>query len=307
MNILYIGELAAFGTALCWTFGSQFFEAAGKRVGPLSVNLIRLLLALLLFCILSLFTNGTLYPVSFPLHAWLWLGLSGIVGFALGDLFLFKAFVEIGPRISMLIMTLTAPLSALMGLTFINEKYLLPQWIGMIVTLLGVSWVILERSNNNQNSKRKARIITKSGIIYAFLGTLGQATGYILSKYGMIINNEYLDPFAATQIRVIAGTIGFMIIITINRSWSNVMIALKNKSAMGFMFGGAFLGPFLGVSLSLLALHYITAGVASTITALVPILIIPSVMLIGKEHVSIRAFAGAIIAVAGVFMLFLEF
>lgn len=307
MTILYIGELAAFGTALCWTFGSQFFEAAGKRVGPLSVNLIRLLLALLLFCILSLLTKGTLYPVNFPVHAWIWLGLSGIVGFALGDLFLFKAFVEIGPRISMLIMTLTAPLSAIMGLTFLNEKYLLPQWIGMIVTLLGVSWVILERSNNNQNTKRKTRIITKSGIIYAFLGTFGQATGYILSKYGMMINNEYLDPFAATQIRVIAGTVGFMIIITINRSWSNVMIALKNKSAMGFMFGGAFLGPFLGVSLSLLALHYITAGVASTITALVPILIIPSVMFVGKEHVSIRAFAGAIIAVAGVFLLFLKF
>jgi drug/metabolite transporter (DMT)-like permease len=307
MNILYIGELAAFGTALCWTFGSQFFEAAGKRVGPLSVNLIRLLLALLLFCILSLLMHGTLYPIDFPAHAWIWLGLSGIVGFALGDLFLFKAFVEIGPRISMLIMTLTAPLSALMGLTFLNEKYLLPQWIGMIITLIGVSWVILERSNNNQNTKRKTRIITKSGIIYAFLGTLGQATGYILSKYGMMINNEYLDPFAATQIRVIAGTVGFMIIITINRSWSNIMIALKNKSAMGFMFGGAFLGPFLGVSLSLLALHYITAGVASTITALVPILIIPSVMFIGKEHVSIRAFAGAIIAVAGVFLLFVKF
>ena len=307
MNILYIGELAAFGTALCWTFGSQFFEAAGKRVGTISVNLIRLLLALLLFCILSLFTHGTLFPVDFPAHAWIWLGLSGIVGFALGDLFLFKAFVEIGPRISMLIMTLTAPLSAIMGLTFLNEKYLLPQWIGMIVTLLGVSWVILERSNNNQNTKRKTRIITRTGIIYAFLGTLGQATGYILSKYGMMVNNEYLDPFAATQIRVIAGTIGFMIIITVNRSWSNVMIALKNKSAMGFMFGGAFLGPFLGVSLSLLALHYITAGVASTITALVPILIIPSVMFVGKEHVSIRAFAGAIIAVAGVFLLFLKF
>ncbi|RKY92761.1 MAG: EamA family transporter, partial [Ignavibacteriae bacterium] len=273
-------------------------------VGTISVNLIRLLLALLLFCILSLLTTGTLYPVDFPAHAWIWLGLSGIVGFALGDLFLFKAFVEIGPRISMLIMTLTAPLSAIMGMTFLDEKYLLPQWIGMAVTLLGVSWVILERSNNNKNTKRKTRIITRTGIIYAFLGTLGQATGYILSKYGMLVNNEYLDPFAATQIRVIAGTIGFMIIITLNRSWSNVIIALKNKSAMGFMFGGAFLGPFLGVSLSLLALHYITAGVASTITTLVPILIIPSVMFIGKEHVSIRAFAGAVIAVTGIFLLF---
>lgn len=307
MNISYIGELAAFGTALCWTFGSQFFEAAGKRVGTLSVNLIRLLLALLLFCILSLITKGNLFPVNFPLHAWIWLGLSGLIGFALGDLFLFKAFVEIGPHLSMLIMTLTAPISALLGLTFLGEIYSLQQWLGMLITLTGVSWVIFERSNNNQNNKRKIRKITKSGIIYAFLGTLGQATGYVLSKYGMMINNDYLEPFAATQIRVIVGTIGFMIIISLSRSWSKVFIAIKNISAMRFMLGGAILGPFLGVSLSLLALHYITAGVASTITALVPILIIPSVMYIGKEHVSIRAFGGAIIAVAGVFLLFMKF
>ena len=216
--MLYIGELAAFGTALCWTFGSQFFEAAGKRVGPLSVNLNRLFLALGLFFILITIRTGYPIPIDFSSHAWFWLGLSGIVGFAIGDLFLFKAFVEIGPRISMLIMTLTAPFSALMGLTFLNEKYLLPQWIGMIVTLFGVSLVILERSNNKKR-KRKVSKITTSGIIYAFLGTLGQATGYILSKYGMMTDDGYLDPFSATQIRVIAGTIGFVVIITLNQSW----------------------------------------------------------------------------------------
>ena len=129
MNFAYIGELAAFGTALCWTFGSQCFEAAGKRVGPLSVNLIRIVLALILFCILSLFTTEKLFPMDFSMHAWVWLGISGIVGFALGDLFLFKAFVEIGPRLSMLIMTLTAPISAILGLLFLGEIYLPLQWM----------------------------------------------------------------------------------------------------------------------------------------------------------------------------------
>lgn len=304
MNIIYIGELAAFGTALCWTFGSQFFEAAGKRVGPLSVNLIRLLMALSFFCILMIIRNGSLIPMDFSLHAWFWLGLSGIVGFAIGDLFLFKAFVEIGPRISMLIMTLTAPISAILGLTFLNEEYFLFQWIGMIVTLFGVSLVILEKSDNKQR-KRKVRKITTSGLLFALIGTIGQAGGYILSKYGMQTNEGYLDPFSATQIRVIAGIIGFMVIITFNNSWKNIFSALKHKSAMGFMLGGAFLGPFMGVSLSLLALHYITAGVSSTITAIVPIMIIPSVIFFGKEHVSIRAFSGAVIAVIGVFLLFL--
>ena len=132
-----------------------------------------------LFLILVTIRTGYPIPIDFSFHAWFWLGLSGIVGFAIGDLFLFKAFVEIGPRISMLIMTLTAPISAILGLTFLNEEYLLYQWIGMIITLFGVSLVILEKSNNKQR-KRRVRKITKSGIIFAFLGTVGQATGYIL-------------------------------------------------------------------------------------------------------------------------------
>lgn len=298
----YVGELAAFGTALCWTIGSQFFEAAGKRVGAMSVNLIRLVMALALFFILLLLRDGTPIPTDFSLHAWFWLGLSGFIGFALGDLFLFRAFVEIGPRLSMLIMTLTAPISAILGLTFLNEEYLIYQWLGMIITLFGISIVILEKSNNQQ-TKRNVRKITFTGLLFAFLGTFGQASGYILSKYGMMTSEGYLDPFAATQIRVIAGTFGFILIISIRKSWGNVFKALKHKSAMAFTFGGAFVGPFLGVSLSLLALHYITAGVASTITALVPILIIPSVVIIGKEHISIRAVVGAVIAVAGVMIL----
>jgi drug/metabolite transporter (DMT)-like permease len=302
----YYGELAAFGTALCWTFGSQFFEAAGKRVGAMSVNLIRLVMALVLFIILITVRDGTPFPTDFSLHAWFWLGLSGFIGFALGDLFLFKAFVEIGPRISMLIMTLTAPISAILGLTFLNEDYLLIQWLGMTITLGGISIVILEKSNTKK-SRKKVRTITFSGVLFAFFGTFGQASGYILSKYGMTTYDGYLDPFAATQIRVIAGTIGFMFIITFRKSWKNVYKTVKHKSAMMFTFGGAFVGPFLGVSLSLLALHYITAGVASTITALVPILIIPSVVIFGKEHVSIRAIVGAIIAVVGVFLLFIKF
>lgn len=299
----YAGEMAALGTALCWTFGSQMFEAAGKRAGAMAVNLLRLLMAFVFFCVVSMIIRGTLIPLDFPQHAWIWLGLSGIIGFAFGDLFLFKAFVEIGPRLSMLIMTLTAPLSAIMGLVFLDEIYLYPHWIAMIITLTGVSWVIFERPKSNKNRKRQFRKITFRGVVWAFLGTIGQATGYILSKYGMKIGDSYLEPFAATQIRIIAGSIGFLLIITFNNNWPDVKKAVKNRSAMLFCGGGAFMGPFLGVSLSLLALHYTTAGVASTITALVPIFLIPSVIFIGKEHVSFRAFLGAVIAVSGVILL----
>jgi len=254
-----------------------------------------------------LILHGTLFPMNFPAGAWFWLGISGIIGFAFGDLFLFKAFVEIGPRLSMLVMTLTAPISAGLGILFLGEHYTLMQLLGILVTLAGVGWVVMERPRGAGGSGgRKIRVITAGGILSAFLGTLGQATGYVLSKYGMQTADGYLDPFAATQVRVIAGTFGFIIVVLIRGALPQVKAALSNTSAMGFMCGGAFMGPFLGVSLSLLALHYTTTGVAATITALVPILIIPSVVFLGKEHVSARAFMGAVLAVGGVIILMLN-
>ncbi len=309
MTFQYFGELAALGTALCWTFGSQFFEAAGKRIGARSVNMLRLIMAFLFFCITSLIMHGNLIPLDYPAKAWIWLSISGFVGFALGDLFLFSAFVEIGPRLSMLIMSLTAPVSAILGWVFLGEHYEPHHWLAMLVTLSGVSWVILERAGQitgANSGKRKIRQITGHGVLMAFLGTLGQATGYIMSKYGMQNAGSYLEPFASTQIRVIAGLLGFVVILSFKKGWPDLIQSLKNKDAMVFMSGGAFMGPFLGVSLSLLALHYTTAGVAATITALVPIFLIPSVILIAKEHVSLRAFMGAIVAVAGVFILMIK-
>ncbi len=283
------------------------FEAAGKRVGATVVNWLRMILAFVFFCCVSLVVRGTPLPLDFPASAWLWLGLSGFIGFAVGDLFLFKAFVEIGPRLSMLVMTLTAPIAAILGLIFLGEQYGLTQWLGMFITLAGVSWVILERSGKATPANRKVRVITASGVLFALLGTLGQAIGYILSKYGMqTIGGEYLGAFGSTQIRIIAGIIGFVPVLIYRRSWGRLGKAVRDKQVMGLLSAAAFVGPFLGVSLSLLALHYTTAGVASTITALVPVFLIPSVVLISQEHVSLRAGLGALVAVSGVILLLVK-
>lgn len=305
----YWGEIAAIATVLCYTICTQCFEAAGKRIGTLSSNLIRLWMALLLFCATMYLTKGTFFPVQFSMVAWLWLGASGIIGFSIGDLFLFKAFVEIGPRITMLIFSLSAPFTAIIGWLFLNEHYTLYQWLGMAVTLIGVAMVILEKEEKNEkvSVKRKTRKITPSGILFGFGGMMGQAIGYIFSKIGMNSGNQMLDPFASTQIRVIAGIIGFIIIFTLMGYWHRIIPAIKHKGAMGFLFAGAFLGPFLGVALSLLALHYTTTGVATTIMALTPVLIIPFSVYLHKEHVSYRGFLGALVAFTGTALLIIRF
>jgi drug/metabolite transporter (DMT)-like permease len=300
----FTGELIALSTVFCWTISVQFFEAASKRIGSTSVNIIRLSIALFLFSLLLFFKHGYVFPIHFSSHAWFYLGLSGIIGFFLGDICLFKALVEIGPRVTMLIFSLSAPTAAIIGWIFLDEVYVLYQWIGMIITLSGVCIVILERNPGpSEKTKLKQRKISLIGILYGFGGMFGQALGYILSKTGMQTESGYLDAFASTQIRAIAAFICFLILFTVTRKWGKVKSGLQDRKAVLFTASGSVIGPFLGVSLSLMALRYLTTGVASTFLSLVPVFIIPFSIFLHKEHVSIRAIAGAFIAVLGIYLL----
>lgn len=300
----YIGEAVALATVLCWTFSVQFFAAASRQVGAIPVNIIRLTVALVLFAVLLRYKDGSVVPLHFPAHAWVFLSLSGIVGFFIGDIFLFKALVELGPRVAMLVQSLAAPTAAMLGWMFLAEIYLPHQWLGMAVALLGVAVVILERgAKAGPAPKLKIQAISARGVAFGLAGMCGQAGGIVLSKIGMRIDCGYLDAFAATEIRAMAAFLCFLLFFTITRKWRNVHTALANPRAVALTAAGAFFGPFLGVSLSLLALHYLTSGVASTFFALVPICIIPFSIYLQKEHVSVRAVAGAIVAVGGVYLL----
>jgi len=254
----WAGELIAITTVLCWTISVQFFEAASKRVGATPVNIIRLTVALMLFSLLLFFRYGYIFPVNFPLSAWFYLSLSGIVGFFIGDIFLFKALVEIGPRVAMLIFSLSAPTAALIGWLFLDEIYVLHQWVGMFVTLFGVGIVILQRNQKaSKPSKLKIRDISLKGVLFGFGGMFGQASGYVLSKTGMQTESGYLDAFSATQIRAIAAFICFLVFFTVTGKWGNVKAAVRNTTAVLFTAIGSAIGPFLGVSLSILILHYL--------------------------------------------------
>ena len=302
----YTSELIAIATVLCWTISVQFFEAASKRVGATPVNIIRLTVALILFSLLLFFRHGYILPVNLPPHAWFYLSLSGVVGFFIGDIFLFTALVEIGPRVAMLIFSLSAPTTALIGWLFLDEIYVLHQWVGMFVTLFGVGIVILERNQKAlKPSKLIIRDISLKGVLFGFGGMFGQACGYVLSKTGMQTESGYLDAFSATQIRAIAAFLCFLVFFTVTGKWGNVKAAVRDTTAVLFTAIASAIGPFLGVSLSLLVLHYLTTGVASTFLALVPIFIIPFSIFLHKEHVSIRAIAGAVTAVFGIYLLML--
>lgn len=296
----YLGEISAFGTVICWVICSIAFERAGRRIGSMPLNLIRLLIAFVLISIYTKVTRGYLLPTDATRDTWFWLSLSGIVGFFIGDLCLFRAFVTIGSRISLLIYSLAPPVSAVLGYFMFGESMTPFAIIGMIVIIAGISTVLIRKEDKSVSFSHPVR-----GVVLALIGTLAQATGVALSKLGMIANGgDTYNPFASTQIRIIASAVCFSILILLSGRWSNVTRSFKNRTAMGEIAIGSLFGPFLGVSLSLIAITYTSLGIASTITALLPVAIIIPHVALYKEKVHLREIAGAVISVLGVALLF---
>lgn len=302
----HLGEYAALLTAVFWTITAIAFESAGKKVGSLSTNLIRLFLAFIFIGIYGQITRGSFIPFDASAHNWLWLSISGLVGFVIGDLLLFEAYVVIGSRISMLIMSLTPPITAFFGWIIMGEVLTLQNLLGMTLTLFGIMLVVLNgKSKSPDTEKKNNKKLHLSypivGILLAFGGAVGQGAGLVLSKFGM----QDLDPFAATQIRVITGFVGFSILFVVLKRWKKLIEAVKNKKAMTRLGIGAFFGPFLGVSFSLLSIKHTTTGVASTIMAIVPVLIIPPAVIFFKEKITIKEVMGSLVAVGGVILFFM--
>ena len=294
----HLGEFAALLTAIFWTVSSLSFESASHKIGSVAVNILRLIIG---FAFLSVFTfirRGLVLPVDASMENWLWLSLSGLVGFVFGDLFLFKSYTMIGSRFSMLIMTLVPPITAFFSFAILGERLTLFHYLGMTLTFSGIAMAIFSRPAKGEKLSLK---LAPKGILFAFGGAVGQALGLVLSKFGM----KNYDPFAATQIRIIAGIFGYTILVTFMARWKNVISATHNKSGMMLTSLGAFFGPFLGVSFSLIAVKFTETGIASTIMALVPVFIILPAVVFFKQKVTLSEILGAIISVAGVALFFL--
>lgn len=300
----HFGEIAGILTAIFWTVTSLAFESAGRKVGSLAVNLIRLVIAFFFIGIYSWIVRGFFFPNDATFFQWKWLALSGLVGFVIGDLFLFQAFVVVGARISMLMMALAPPFTALISWFILGEVMSMMNLFGMAVTLTGIVIVILKRERVEQNGQMIKKLksgYSVQGILLALGGALGQATGLVISKKGM---GSY-DAFSATQIRVLTGIVGFTILFFFIKRWPRVWAALRNSSAMKRITFGAFFGPFLGVSFSLLAVQHTQAGIAATLMAISPVLIIPPAIIFFGERVNWKEVLGAVITVGGVALFFL--
>ena len=294
----YTGEIAALGTALCWSFGSVCFTISSRRIGHNYVNQLRLTIALLLLTTAHFFIYGRLTPANMTGYRWLWLGMSGFIGFVIGDRMLFKSFVLIGPRLGMLLMASVPIFSTVIAWTFLKESLAIKQIVAIMITLLGISWVILERKNGNEHEEGHYGL----GILCATGGAFCQALGLILSKKGL--GNDY-PALSGNIIRVFVSVIIMWSLPFFGQKISLTVKKLADRKATLTLLGGSFFGPFAGVWLSLIAVKYAYVGIASTLMALPPIILIPLSFIVFKEKITWGTVIGTVVALSGVALIFI--
>jgi drug/metabolite transporter (DMT)-like permease len=298
----FIGEFAALGTSLCFSFGSTMFTLAGRAFGSILANRVRLLVAVLITMLLHLLTYGQLLPLNAGNERWFWLGLSGFVGLVVGDAFLFQSFVMVGPRLAMLMMSLAPVLGTILAWLFLSETLTPKELLGILVTVGGIMVVVTQRRNNSNSEPGDQRqyII---GLLCGLGGAAGQASGLVLSKMGL---TEDFPALSANVIRLLVATIVIWVVATANRQlFSSFQTVRAHPRAFLFLCGGTILGPVIGVWLSLIAVQNTSVGVASTLSSLMPIFLIPITYVLFKERITMQAVIGTLISFAGMVVLFL--
>ena len=291
----YLGESAALLTSLCWSLNSVCFTVAGRRVGSASVNLGRLLMAWGVLVLVHLALYGSCFPMQVGGARLGWLGMSGLIGFALGDAVLFEAFVLIGARLAMLLMTLSPIFSALLAWLFLGQSMSLPKVMAMAVTMGGIAWVVWGDGDH------QAHPHLWRGILLGIGGALGQSVGLVFSLFGLAGN---FPPISANLIRVTAGMVALLLYFGATGRLRGTLGSLRDGRATAFIGLGAITGPVLGVVLSLIAIAKAPMGVAATLMSLSPVILLPVSHFVFKEKVGGHAILGTLLALAGAAALF---
>jgi drug/metabolite transporter (DMT)-like permease len=303
---MYIGELISIGVAFSWTATALLSELGSKRLGNLTLNVLRMALALLFSMVMFWVVMGSPWPSGGTVEAYGWMLLSGLVGYVIGDFCLFQCYIIIGSRYGQLFMTLAPLAAALTAWIALGQQMSAVSIVAMLVTLSGIAISVLGRGEH----RRVSLSLPLSGVLFAVAAAVCQGVGLVLSKIGMDHYDAssipaWLVPFSANFFRCVAGIVGFSLLLYLREGFSPLREALHDRKGMSVATATTIFGPFVGVGFSLMAVQYTSAGIASTLMALTPIIIILPSYWLFRQRITWRAVVGALISVVGVSLFFL--
>ena len=308
----HFGEIISLVVAVSWTVTALFADKASHRLGSMTANVLRLTMAIVFLGVLLWVTVGHPYPVYASGQAWWWLALSALVGYVFGDWCLFNCYLSIGARFGQLFMTLAPPMAAIAGWAILGETLSWKSMLAMAVTLSGIAISILSRGSGH----RVHLTLPFKGVLLGLGAGLGQGVGLVLSKVGLQYYADAIPadaprlmadmlPFASTMIRAVVGAAGFLGLMALQRDLPRLRTAVRDKVGMRYALIMTLFGPVLGVSLSLMAVQYTNAGIASTLMALTPVFILFPYAFIYKQRIQLREILGVAVSMTGVALFFL--
>ena len=294
------GEVAALGAAFIWAAASIVYTGVGRQLSPLVLNLVKGLIAIALLFLTLLFLGKLLPSVS--LMPVLLLLISGVIGIGIGigDTAYFAALNSLGARRALVLESLSPPLGAFLALVFLQEQLAPLAWLGIGLTIAGVTWVVMERSPQPNGTLTHPPL---RGIVAGLVAAAGQAIGAVLSRAALAGTD--VDPLWSTLIRLLAGILMLLIWFSAQKHPIQKLAPLRSRRLWGIVIMAAFASTYLGIWLQQIALKYAPTGIAQSLSATSPLFVIPFAIATG-EKVSLRAVFGAAIALAGVWLLFVR-
>lgn len=290
------GEFFALFTAISWTFSSLTFGKISKEYDTQVANFLRVTIGTIMVGFVCLFGSRHLFlPTDVTWENLKIISLSGFIGMFLGDLFLFKAYNMIGARVTMLIMALSPIIVSIIDFLFLGVTLYPIQIFAILITCLGIILVIFKTED-----KKISLGFSVKGLLYAFLATLGQSLGVILTKLG----STTYDSLATSQIRLGVAIFFFGAVVLYERKARETIKMITSKKALSLLLIGTFFSVF-GIAALIEAFKSANASIASTISSTSPIIMIPCSILFYKEKIRKNEIIGAIISVVGLSIFFL--
>ncbi len=296
-SIQFTGEIAALTAALFWAVSSVLFKKLGKTIPPVEMNLLKGTLAIVLFFVTSLVLKEK--AASLSLQAVLMLAVSGALGIGYGDTVYFEALNILGARRTLLITILAPVFTAILAWIFLHENLALIGWLGIVVTMAGIAWVITEQKNGDAENKK----LLWRGVFYGFLAALTQAIGAVISRWAL--TETTVSALQSAMIRLIAGVVFLLVWIIVKRVKIGQWVKPSSSANLwGTVVVVVIIGTYLAIWLQQIAFQFTRVGIAQTLLATAPLFVLP-ISAIQGEKLSLRAIAGVLLAVAGIAILFL--
>ena len=295
------GEMFALLAAFLWAISAVLFERLGKKIRPIEMNLLKGVIATILL-------GGTLVLLQEPMDGLQPMGLtvlliSGAIGIGIGDTAFFEALKNLGARRTLLLGTLAPPMTALLALIFLGESLASASWLGILITVAGVAWVIAEQKRNGNGSPAGHESHhLRRGVAFGVLASLSQASGLVLSRYAFSFSS--ISPLQSAILRLIAGSLVVFAYIKFRRQplgeWRKEPNSLRTGLSLLLV---AFVGAYVCIWLQQVAVKLSPAGIAQTLMATSPLFVLPISALRG-ERLSVRAVLGAAVSLLGIMILF---